>query len=407
MFKITFNRIVAFLESLIAFFALVFSLAIAADAQFPKIPKIEKPKVPKVEQTQPVSTNVSSSSTASTANAPISTEAHLLRRTIQIVPRRFSRWWKNPAASEPVYDTYSWAPEIKFAVNGPVADGSQITVEFDDASGKLWFTQKMRTPELNADAWDWVQDVEEMNTDALEKKAITAQTGTFPFRVKLKNALSGAESVLFTGKYKISTYQADQKIPEHRGKREFFIDEDWRLPMAWVWFNPVNNEDTPPLNAQFWFRALDSSDKLESFLFFNGKQISKELIQRSAETILTNATDEAPYRWTLQTFYFPGVIGFNRETNGAHANNFVLERNPGEYEIKILRNGELARSLKFTVGADGKIVDNGVVRNNRIGGVRFLFPTKIIGTLDGKINPNAWSADAFYGNTLTGFTPAQ
>lgn len=405
--KITFNKIAASCESLFAFFAIVFSLAITSAAQLPKLPKIEKPKLPKVEQTQPVSTNVSGSSSASTTTAPVSTEAQLLRRTIQVTPRRFTRWWKNPAATEPVYDTYSWAPEIKFAVAGPVPSGSQITVEFETADGKPWFSQKMRTPELNADAWDWVQDVEEMNSDALERKAITAQTGAFPFRVKIKNALSGTESILFTGKYKISTYAPDQKIPDYKGKREFYIDEDWRLPMGWLWLNAVNNENAPVLNAQIWFRNLDGSEKLESFLFYNGKQISKEVVQRSAEAILTNAIDEQPYRWTLQTFFFSNVRGFNRDTNGTFRDSFFLDKNPGEYEIRILRGGELARSMKFAVGADGKITDNGVVKNNRIGGVRFLLPVKIIGAADGKFNPTAWQSDAFYGNRLAGFSPAQ
>ncbi|HEX8250637.1 MAG TPA: hypothetical protein VF599_20860 [Pyrinomonadaceae bacterium] len=405
--QITFNKIVAFCESRIAFFAIFFSLAMTSAAQLPKLPKIERPKPPKVEQTQPVSPNVSSSSATTTAGATVSTEAHLLRRTIQVVPRRFTRWWKNSAAAEPVYDTYSWAPEIKFAVTGPVPAGSRITVEFDDANGKLWFSQKMRTPELNADAWDWVQDVEEMNSDALEKKAITAQTGAFPFRVKIKNALSGTESILFAGKYKISTYVPDQKIPDYKGKREFYIDEDWRLPMGWLWLNAVNNENAPVLNAQIWFRNLDSSEKLESFLFYNGRQISKEIVQRSAETVLTNAIDEQPYRWTLQTFFFSNVRAFNRDTNGAFRDSFFLDKNPGEYEIRILRGGELARSMKFNVGADGKITDNGVVKNNRIGGVRFLLPVKITGAADGKFNPTAWQSDAFYGNQLSGFTPAQ
>jgi len=34
---------------------------------------------------------------------------------------------------------------------------------------------------------------------------------------------------------------------------------------------------------------------------------------------------------------------------------FKLAANPGEYEFKVLWNNKLARSIKFTVGPDGKL----------------------------------------------------
>src|SRR5438445_7116332 len=83
---------------------------------------------------------------------------YVLKRTVQITPRRYLRWWQNPGAAEPVYNTWSWAPEIKIGVHGPLAAGSQITVEFDTADGKPWFTQRMRTPVLEPDRWDIVTE---------------------------------------------------------------------------------------------------------------------------------------------------------------------------------------------------------------------------------------------------------
>jgi len=331
----------------------------------------------------------------------------ILKRTVVVTPHRFLRWWKVPTAAEPVYDTWSWAPKIRFAINGPVASGSQIYVDFETADGKLWFTQRMRTPTLEADYWEDVNDAEDMNFDQLEKKAITAAVGTFGFKIRLKNALAGADTVLFSGKYKISTYVPDQKIPEYRGKKEFFIDEDWRLPMAWLWMNPVNNEDAPIMNAQIWFKNSENNDNIEAFLFYNGKQIATNR-SNSADDTLTNGVDEKPNRYTLRTFYFATV----RTANGgpmpdSYRDSFYIDKNLGEYEIKVLRNGELTRSLKFAVGPDKKIADNGLVKNNKIGGIRSLMPIKIIGTADGKFNPAAWQTDAFYGNPLTGFSAAQ
>ncbi|HLA94145.1 MAG TPA: hypothetical protein VK612_00385 [Pyrinomonadaceae bacterium] len=330
-------------------------------------------------------------------------EPYLLKRTIEVKPRRFLRWWKNPAAAEPVYDTWSWAPEIKFAINGPVASGSQITVEFDTADGKPWFTQRMSTPELDADRWDTVSNVQEMNYDELEKKAITAPAGLFPFRIKIKNALAGTSTTLFSGKYKIATYAPNQAIPEYKAKKEFYVDEDWRLPMAWLWLNPTNNEDAPILNLQSWFKNSDSSDDIGAFLFYNGKQIINAK-SGSPEQTLTNGVDEKPYRYSMRMFYFPTVRSFNQNKNGAYASSFFLDKNPGEYEIKILVKGELARSLKFTVGPNGKMVDNGTVAQNKIGGIRMLMPIQILGTFDGTWNKTAWQTGSFYSNPLTGFT---
>ncbi|MEQ1762329.1 MAG: hypothetical protein ABL984_04185 [Pyrinomonadaceae bacterium] len=328
---------------------------------------------------------------------------HLLKRTIEVKPRRFLRWWRNPAAAEPVYNTWSWAPEIKFAVNGPVAGGSQITVEFDTTDGKPWFTQRMRTPTLDADRWELVDTAEEMSFDTLEKKAITTPAGLFTFRIRMKNALAGTDTVLFTGKYKISTYSPDPKIPEYQGKKEFFVDEDWRLPMAWLWLNPQGNEDAPILCLQAWFKNSDSNDQIEAFLFHNGKQIVSSK-SGTPEQTLTNGVDEKPYRYSMRMFYFPTVRGSNENRHGAYNSSFFLDKNPGEYEIKILSKGELARSVKFTVGSNGKMVDNGVVSKNFIGGIRTLVPIQILGTNDGMWNKTAWQTGAFYANPLTGFS---
>ncbi len=332
---------------------------------------------------------------------------NILKRTVVVTPHRFLRWWKVPTAAEPVYDTWSWAPKIRFAINGPVASGSQIYVDFETADGKLWFSQRMQTPTLEADFWEDVKNAEDMDFDQLEKKAITATTGTFGFKIRLKNALAGADTVLFSGKYKISTYAPDQKIPEYRGKKEFYIDEDWRLPMAWLWMNPVDNEDGPIMNAQIWFKNSENNDNIEAFLFYNGKQIASNR-SLSTEDTLTNGVDERPYRYTLRTFYFATV----RTANGgsipdAYRDAFFIDKNPGDYEIKVLRNGELTRSLKFTVGPDKTIADNGIVKINKIGGIRMLTPIKIVGPADGKFSSAAWQTDAFYGNPLAGFTAVQ
>ena len=98
--------------------------------------------------------------------------------------------------------------------------------------------------------------------------------------------------------------------------------------------------------------------------------------------------------------------GWNTDTSSANNTSeiFFLNRNPGEYEVKVLREGELARSAKFTVGADGRLVDNGITQRNNLGGLAMILPVKVIGAADGQWDPSAWKMGAFYGNPLTGFS---
>ncbi len=80
-----------------------------------------------------------------------------------------------------------------------------------------------------------------------------------------------------------------------------------------------------------------------------------------------------------------------------------MNENPGEYEVRVLRDGKLTRALKFTVGADGKIVDNGIVKNNSVLGFRIVVPAQVLGDTDGQWDRNAWKTEMLYGNPLTGF----
>jgi hypothetical protein len=83
----------------------------------------------------------------------------------------------------------------------------------------------------------------------------------------------------------------------------------------------------------------------------------------------------------------------------------ALSKNPGEYEIKVLSAGHLARSVKFTVAADGSF-DNGIASANKLDSERIIVPVQVIGN-QGPWDKTAWKTGAFYGNPLTGFTPAQ
>ena len=325
----------------------------------------------------------------------------LLKRTVNISVKRSTRWWKTPTAAEPVYNTYSWVPQIQYTVLGAISPGSQMFAEFDTPDGKPWLKYKMKTRELEDDVQDIVLIEDTMTDDELEKKGIVGE-GVFPFRIRLKNAIAGTDRVMFSGKYRVATYIPDQKIPENKGKKEYYIDYDWQIPFGYLWLNPEVEQDVPQLAAATCFRGADSSEsKIEAFLFYNGKQISKKTAS-AKETL--NPYVETPYHWQMWQFTFDNVRGFNHQQSANDfSSQFFLDKNPGDYEIKVLRDNQLARVIKFTVGKDGKIVDNGIKDKNQLGGVRMIVPVSVVGAADGKWNMNAWKTDGLFGN-LTGFT---
>jgi hypothetical protein len=50
---------------------------------------------------------------------------------------------------------------------------------------------------------------------------------------------------------------------------------------------------------------------------------------------------------------------------------FAISKNPGDYDVKVLIDRHLARSIKFTVKADGSF-DNGIADANKLGAKRLL-----------------------------------
>jgi hypothetical protein len=142
---------------------------------------------------------------------------------------------------------------------------------------------------------------------------------------------------------------------------------------------------------------------MEGVLFYKGAQIASASAGNTEE--ISTGVGDPQGRWGLWTFQFAKVRGYNHDTS---ANNwdgvFFLDKNPGDYEVKVLREQKLARSASFSVGPDGRIVDNGIAKQNSLGGIRMVLPIKIIGDQDLKYDPLSWKTDTLYGLGLSGFT---
>lgn len=325
----------------------------------------------------------------------------LLKRTVAIKLHRYLRYWPNPAAKEPQYNTYSWVPQVSFSILGPVPGGSQFVAEFQKPTGQSWISTKIPTEEAGDDA---SLDLKTPDADdALERKAVTA-IGTFPFRILLKNEVTGKNEVFFSGKYEVVKYPLPRVPVSEKNKTDFCTVEDWRAPIGYIWLNPADdNENTPPLSVQMWFRGAAESTDMQALLFKDGQQVGNTKGSCPDEIAVPSA--ENAFNWYLWQFTFFKVRGFNKDTSATrYPDTFFLDKNPGHYQIRVLRAGKLARVADFTVGADGVIGDNGIAKANKLGGIRQVLPVSIAGTADGPLKPLAWQTHAFYGNPLAGFT---
>jgi len=113
--------------------------------------------------------------------------------------------------------------------------------------------------------------------------------------------------------------------------------------------------------------------------------------------------DTGDPRWERIDFKWYSA-NFTAPEASTDASIFFLDKNPGDYEIKVLCGSALCRETKFSIGPDGKFVNNDIVAANKINSVAILVPVKVVGTADGQWQPMAWKTDALYGNPIKGFT---
>jgi hypothetical protein len=121
------------------------------------------------------------------------------------------------------------------------------------------------------------------------------------------------------------------------------------------------------------------------------------------QELITFDNDTGDPRWERIDFTWYSA-NFTAPEAATDSSIFFLDKNPGDYEVKVLCGGALCRETKFAIGPDGKIVDNGIAAANKSNSVAVMIPVKVVGALDGQWQPMAWKTDAFYGNPLQGFT---
>jgi hypothetical protein len=293
-----------------------------------------------------------------------------------------------------IYVKEGWRPAIEYRVNGPIASGSQLSVDFSIA-GKPWVSFDCQTAETEKDHWWRVS----CGGDSVSPSKAVTYAGPVEFAIHLRNELQGTNSTLFKGKAKVV------RVPAYKGATkmddmEWYVDDDWRIPIGYVFFAPDGGHGVTSLNVAFWYRG--NPPDVEAHLFYKGKDIAKYTSAGNG----AGDWDPSKHQWGAEECNFLGVYRTQQEADDGYDPKFGIDKNPGDYEVKVLVVNHLARSIKFSVGPDGKIVDNGIATANKLGTNRIIVPVQVIGN-QGPWDKLAWKTGAFYGNPLSGFTPAE
>jgi hypothetical protein len=314
---------------------------------------------------------------------------------------------------------WSWVPKIEFRVNGPIASGSQLYVEFKLPTA-AWVSFDCKTGQTQEGYW-W--EVKDCGGIAIPKEKGVTLTGTVSFSIGLRNEVTETNTTLFTGKAKVG------KVPSNTDKQEpaaewvYYVDHDWNLPIGYIYLESTGGSagwNRPVFNAAFWVRGSDYN--FEPHIFYQGKEVGKIFLDATpmgragcSQTIENETShyvdDSVPQkaRWARIECHFYNVVGWDKTREkrtplpGETGQMHVLSENPGDYELKMVHKGELARSIKFTVAADGSF-DNGIASGFKLGSNRVIVPVKVLGTQDGSWDRLAWKTGAFYGNPVPGFT---
>src|SRR5438105_4418752 len=323
-------------------------------------------------------------------------------------------------------ETWSWTPIIDFRANGPFSPGGALSVEYS-LPGKFWKFDCYPQDAGPSSAWLGVRDC---GLNPPDGDAVT-YTGPVDFKINLKNELEGKSATLFSGKFKVEKFhEGVVDLPKFKNNFVYYVNYDWNLPVAYIYDQmvyyweqaaPLGNTFAPNLSrshlmAAFWFKgktggegvAEVSSSVYEAYLYYQGQIVADAVGEYSHCEVLNRpeSNQDSPNGYCRRVFSFQKAMLWDKQPTLMGPGFYdEMYKQKTEYEIKVLRNGKLARAAKFTFGSDYKIVDTGIGKQNNMGTLRVVVPAQIIGDQDGQWDRNTYKTDAFFGNPLSGFNP--
>lgn len=388
------NNLFIFVLIIVSFFGFQ---AVSAQITI-KIPKVNQPKTTPTPTGNPTNQG-NQNPTSSQTNFPqmrIATENPVfMKNTLDVRADTENRYWKMPSES----NYTSWIPMVRFRVF--YAGRTQLTykIEYFDSAGKPWFSETVKQS-LRDNNINQTEISSERGPGRFDGKSVMT-TGTFG--VKITN-LSNNESV-FEGKFKVGKFKYGATIPMFKNTFAFYVEQDWNLPIGYVWLRAQSDKMNPFLVASMWMKGDLRLDDLEAKLFYNGAEIAttKDMGEASPgqARFPNNNEDKNLAQWTQYDFGWYKVRANLGSSGMKYPLAKFLNQMPGDFVVKVFHKGVQVRETAFSVGANG-FVDNGIAMQNNLGDDKIIVPVKVFGTE--KWNATAWKTDAFYGNPLAGFS---
>jgi len=143
-----------------------------------------------------------------------------------------------------------WLPQLYFRVNGPIASGSQLYVEYA-VPGKPWAKSDCPTEVVEKGHW-WQFECRTDRHGGQGPEVYSHLSGLVGFSIRLRNELLGTNATLFAGKMKVL-----KVLCSHTSKSVcYYVDEDWRIPIGYVYIQHTEGAWEPPtVHAKLWFRG--------------------------------------------------------------------------------------------------------------------------------------------------------
>jgi hypothetical protein len=399
--------------------AILLISAVTGSAQFniklPKIPKVDK----KAEQTKmdvgrpPDSTNshtrISSNSVKQKLDKPYPMvewpdRPQIIWDTLYIQTANHNKYWKMPNQK-----STSWVPTIRFDMDyDPNKFSPEYVAEYFNQDGSLWFREELRRAGGGADKQVLFESNSDMTREIRDIKSSIA-TGVYGFKISEKNS----NEILFQGKFKVGKFLAGSD----KNTYEFFVDHDWVMPVGYISFHfseflRPNALGGFPLEFNIWFKKDlgPNNHGMEAQLFYKGQQIGTtanyhSMFQPDEQRASGQGHIYSPelHNWRLWKIRWQNVIIDNNGpyNDDIRKKSFLVDKNPGEYTVKVFHKGTQVREAKFAVGSNGRIVDQ-YSKPAYLTYHKLIVPVTVIGPAE-KYNANAWKTEAFYGNPMSGF----
>lgn len=384
-------------------FVLIF-LVVAASAQIKiNLPKVGPKPTPTPQATPSTPNGPTTPPTTGTSEYPLkpvpNENAVFWRTTLDIRCDTIDTYWK---MGENKYNFTSWVPQVKFKVFYKGAEKLRYKADYFLPSGALWYSEPLDSGMSNAN--EGTVEINSPRGSNKHENTSTDAVGLFGIKISDK---SGA--VVFEGKFKVAKYKPDAlpKIPMWKNVYTYFVEQDWNLPIGYVWLDYSRDQWSPMPAVTMWLKGDYRLDDLEARLFYNGAQIMTtddmgEVSNKQARFPNRN-DDKNASQWTEYVMEWYKFHAFLNPRGGMkYPQAKFMKDMPGDYTVKLFHKGTQIREASFKVGTDGMIVDDGTAAKNGLGEPKVVIPVKVTSTE--KWNVNSWKTEAFYGNPLKGFT---